>query len=56
VLAGRALSGLLYGVEPIDVAALVLCPLLLLGVAAVAIVLPARRAAAFDPAITLRGE
>ncbi|HUP21523.1 MAG TPA: ABC transporter permease [Thermoanaerobaculia bacterium] len=56
VLAGRALSGLLYGVEPIDVAALVLCPLLLLAVAAVAIVLPARRAAACDPAVTLRGE
>jgi predicted permease len=56
VLAGRALAGLLYGVRPIDPTALLLCPALLVAVAAVAIVLPARRAASLDPAVTLRGE
>jgi predicted permease len=54
VLAGRALSGVLFGVKPIDVPALVLCAVLLLGVGAMAVVLPARRAASFDPATTLR--
>ena len=56
VFAGRALSGLLYGVDPVDLPALVLCPVLLLGVATFAILLPARRAARFDPATTLRLE
>jgi len=56
LLVGRGLAGLLYGVGPIDVPSLVLCPLLLLLVAAVATVWPARRAAAADPVNTLRRE
>ncbi|HVS13213.1 MAG TPA: ADOP family duplicated permease [Thermoanaerobaculia bacterium] len=56
LLVGRGLAGLLYGVGPIDVPSLVLCPLLLLVVAAVATAWPARRAAAADPVTTLRLE
>jgi ABC-type lipoprotein release transport system permease subunit len=56
VFAGKALSGLLYGLDPVDLPALVFCPVLLLGVATLAILLPARRAARFDPATTLRLE
>jgi predicted permease len=56
VLVGRGLAGLLYGVGPIDVPSLVLCPVLLVAVAAVATAWPARRAAAADPVTTLRLE
>lgn len=50
----RFFSALLYGVQPDDVATFVIAPLVLLGIAALATYLPARRAASIDPASTLR--
>lgn len=50
----RALEALLYGVSPLDPAVFLLVPAGLLTVAAVATWLPARRAVAVDPAVTLR--
>jgi putative ABC transport system permease protein len=50
----RVLSSLLYGVEPADPAILAAMSILLLAVAALAIALPAVRAARVDPMIALR--
>jgi ABC-type antimicrobial peptide transport system permease subunit len=52
----RALASLLYGIEPADPATMAAVSLILLAVAAIAIALPARRAARTDPAIALREE
>lgn len=52
----RVLAHLLYGVEPADPAALGLAASTLLGVAALAILLPAVRAARVDPMVALRDE
>ncbi|HEX6057835.1 MAG TPA: ABC transporter permease [Gemmatimonadaceae bacterium] len=52
----RLLEGLLYGVEPSDPATLAAASLLLLAVAALAALLPARRAAGVDPMQALRTE
>ena len=52
----RLLQGLLFGVGPLDAAAFVTAPLLLIPVAAIACTLPARRAAAADPAEALKCE
>jgi len=54
VVASRALSGLLYGVAPRDPAAFTIMPLAVLAIATVAWIVPARRAAAIDPASALR--
>jgi ABC-type antimicrobial peptide transport system permease subunit len=56
LVAGRALSGLLYGVSPHDPATLAGVGLLLMAVAAAAALGPARRASRLDPARVLRGE
>jgi predicted permease len=53
---GRAMSGLLYGVAPHDVASLVSAPALLFVAAAIANLLPARRASRVAPAEVLRAE
>ncbi len=53
---GRALRGLLYGVRSADTIALATAPCLLLAVAFLAGIVPARRAGRVDPTVTLRGE
>ena len=55
-IAGRLMGSLLFGVEPLDPAVLVVSPLLLAAVALAACVLPALRAARTDPAVCLRSE
>ena len=55
-LVARLLQPLLFGITPLDLPSFALMPLILLIVAVVACVVPARRAAATDPAITLRSE
>jgi predicted permease len=53
---GRSMSSLLFGVEPSDPAAYVLAIGVILFAAAIASYLPARRAAAIDPMVTLRAD
>ena len=53
---GRLVSSLLYGVRSIDPVTFVTVPLVLLGVACLAILAPARRAAKVDPMVALRHE
>jgi putative ABC transport system permease protein len=55
-VAARLLSRLLYGVNPFDPLTLASVFILLLGVALVASIVPARRAASTDPMIALRSE
>jgi putative ABC transport system permease protein len=55
-LVTRRMESLLFGITPLDVPSFALMPLILLAVALVACLVPARRAAATDPATTLRGE
>ena len=54
--ASRVAVDLLYGVSPVDPVTFVLTPLLLVVVALVAALLPARRATEIDPLIALRSE
>ena len=54
VAAGRRLSTLLYGVQPVDPAALLSAVLALLAIATVASFIPAWRASRTDPAMVLR--
>jgi predicted permease len=54
--AARLLAGVLYGGNALDPMTFTLVPLVLIAVAAVATFAPARRAAAVDPAITLRAD
>ena len=53
-LGARLLQPLLFGVTPLDLPSFALMPAVLLVVALAACLVPARRAAATDPAITLR--
>lgn len=50
----RLLAGLLFGVSPRDPLVFVAVPILIVGVAAASVWLPARRAAALDPVASLR--
>ncbi|HEX4952035.1 MAG TPA: ADOP family duplicated permease [Thermoanaerobaculia bacterium] len=52
----RLMASLLFGVTAWDAVAFTTAPLLLLLVATIASLVPARRAAASDPAVVLRGE
>ena len=52
----RYLSSFLYGVSPTDVFTYTVVPLMVVGVAAIACLVPARRAARIDPLIALRGD
>ena len=52
----RFLAGMLYEVEPLDVATFTLMPVVLLAVAVVASYLPARRAASISPLEAMRSE
>lgn len=54
--ASRLLQSVLYGEQGFDLITFTLVPLILLGVAALATWIPARRAALVDPAITLRAD
>lgn len=54
--ATRALGSLLYNVTPQDVSTMVITSMLLVAVAAVAILLPARRASRVSPTEALRAE
>ena len=54
--AGFGLRGLLIGVQPVDPLTYASVSALLMAVAVLACALPARRAAALDPALTLRDE
>lgn len=56
ILLGGYLRDVLYGVAPTDVRTFAVVSVMLLVVSAVASIIPARRAASVDPAITLRGE
>ena len=53
---GRLVAGLLYGVSALDPVAFVVVPAVLLGVATLAVYVPARGAARSDPAAVLRAE
>jgi putative ABC transport system permease protein len=55
-VATRALQTLLYGVTPLDVPSVAAAPAILVGVALLACVLPARRALRVDPLVALRDE
>ena len=55
-LAARRLQPLLFGIAPLDLPSFLTMPLLLLIVASLACVIPARRAASTDPVATLRAD
>lgn len=56
LLIGRALESLLYNVRPTDPTTLIVVSFAVLGVAAVALFLPARAAASTDPSVAVRAE
>jgi len=55
-VAAQRLRPLLFGIQPLDLPSFVTMPTILLIVASFACVIPARRAAATDPAATLKAE
>jgi ABC-type antimicrobial peptide transport system permease subunit len=50
----RVLRAFLYGVGPHDTLTFVIVPVVVIGIAAIACVVPARRAASVDPLTALR--
>jgi ABC-type antimicrobial peptide transport system permease subunit len=55
-IASRLMSALLYGFRPDYITTVVVVSVILVGVAALACVVPARRAARIDPMVALRQE
>ena len=55
-IARRSVAGLLFGIEPLDLASYVSAVTALLAIATLAIIIPARRATRIDPMKTLRIE
>ncbi len=55
-LAASSLEGLVFGVAVRDLTAFIAAPVLLVGIAAVAVFIPARRACAVEPAMALKGD
>ena len=55
-ITSRYIESMLYGVPPRDPLTFVAAPLLLLVVAAIACLFPAKRATSIDPNYALRGE
>ncbi|MGH7505065.1 MAG: FtsX-like permease family protein, partial [Longimicrobiales bacterium] len=55
-LLARVLAGLVYGVSPHDPIAFIAAPVVLLSVAALAALIPARRATRIDPMLAIRAE
>jgi len=53
---GKVMGGLLYGIQPTDPRILSSAAILLAGVAAVAMIVPAGKASRVDPAVALRNE
>jgi len=56
LIAGRLLSGLLYGVSPVDGVTIASVLVILSGIAALASMVPARRASRVNPTVALRYE
>ena len=56
IVTSRMLSSVLFGIDPIDPLTFGVVPVVVLGVAAAASYLPARRAARVDPLTALRSE
>jgi ABC-type antimicrobial peptide transport system permease subunit len=56
IAAAGVMSNLVYGVAPTDVLSIVSATVVLMTVASLASYIPARRAAAVDPGVTLRSE
>ena len=56
LIASRFVTKMLYGVAPTDPATYIAVSALLTSIALVAMVVPARRAARVDPAVTLRSD
>jgi putative ABC transport system permease protein len=54
--AGRVVQTMLFGVSPLDAAALTIAPAVILFLAVTASVIPARRAGRIDPIVSLRAE
>jgi putative ABC transport system permease protein len=52
----RLMSGLLFGIEPVDPPTIATAAVLMMGVALAAAWIPARRATAVDPMVALRGD
>jgi hypothetical protein len=52
----RTPGSVLFGIQPLDIWSFAIAPLILLAVAALASVVPARRAAATDPVVALKCE
>jgi ABC-type antimicrobial peptide transport system permease subunit len=56
IIAGRALRSTLFGVEPVDLATLILTLLIVAAAAMIAVLLPTRRASRVDPVVAIHAQ